>query len=180
MIPVADAVFLIVALVGVVPLLVMVAFPERVGHVLDGLEIPVDTARTPVTLLLGFVSLFGIGGLVATHILTIGGRQAVLAGLVAGIAGAILVWRVFPVLRESNGPIPVSVRDLVGREASVAVAIPAGRLGSVYVKAGGQTQEYSATASADVAVGTPVTVTGALGSGLVVVPIEAPPTGSVL
>jgi membrane protein implicated in regulation of membrane protease activity len=180
LIPVADAVFVVVALVGLVPLLVMVVFPERVGHVLDGLDVTVDTARTPVTLLLGFVSLFGIGGLVATHLLAIGGRQAVLAGLITGIAGAILVWRVFPVLRESNGPSPISVRDLVGRDASVAVAIPAGKFGSIYVKAAGGIHEYSATASADIAVGTTVTVTGALGNGLVVAAIEAPKTGSLL
>jgi membrane protein implicated in regulation of membrane protease activity len=180
MIPVEDAVFVIVALVGLVPLLVMVVFPEQVGRVVDGLDMTVDTARTPVTLLLGFVSLFGIGGLVATHLLAIGGRQAVLAGLIAGIVGAILVWRVFPVLRESNGPSPVSVRDLVGRDASVAVAIRAGSFGSVYVKAGGGTHEYSATASADIAAGTTVTVTGALGSGLVVAAIEAPKTDSLL
>jgi membrane protein implicated in regulation of membrane protease activity len=180
MIPVEDAVFVTVALVGLVPLLVMVVIPERVGRVFDGFDITVDTARTPVTLLLGFVSLFGIGGLVALHMLAIGGRQAVLAGLVAGIAGAILVWRAFPVLRESYGPSTVSVRDLVGRDASVAVAIPAGRFGSVYIKAAGGTHEYSATASADIAAGAPVTVTGALGSGLVVAPIEVPTTAPLL
>jgi membrane protein implicated in regulation of membrane protease activity len=122
--------------------------------------------------LLGFLSVFGVGGLVATYVLHAGGAAAALAAVVAGVVGAALAWRLLPVLRESS-PSPLSVRDLVGREASVVVPIPAGRFGSVYVRAEGGTHEYSATASADIAEGTRVTVTGALGSGLVVAPIAA-------
>jgi membrane protein implicated in regulation of membrane protease activity len=72
------------------------------------------------------------------------------------------------------------MRDLVGREASVAVAIPAGRFGSVYVRTRGETREYSATASADIPAGAVVTVTGALGNGLVVAAVEAQSTESLL
>jgi hypothetical protein len=54
----------------------------------------------------------------------------------------------------------------------VAVAIPAGRLGSVYVRAEGQNHEYSATAAVDVASGSVVRVVGVHGSGLIVAPLE--------
>ena len=57
-------------------------------------------------------------------------------------------------LRAVHRPPPVPRRDAVldsttssASAASVAVAIPAGRFGTVYVKAEGQTHEFSATAA---------------------------------
>jgi membrane protein implicated in regulation of membrane protease activity len=180
MITVGDAVFVVAAIVGLLPLVVLAVLAERVGRLMDGLDIDVDAIRAPITVLLGFISMFGVAGLVAIHGLDMTAGQATVVGVLVGIAGAVLAWRVLPVLRGSKNVNPVSVRELVGRDASVVVAIPAGRFGSVYVKAEGQTHEYSATASADIAPGTPVTVTGALGSGLVVAPVEVRETGSLL
>jgi hypothetical protein len=51
---------------------------------------------------------------------------------------------------------------------SVSVAIPAGRLGTVYVRAEGQNHELSATASEDIPTGAAVKVIGTAGMGLVV------------
>jgi membrane protein implicated in regulation of membrane protease activity len=180
MITVADAVFVVAALVGLLPLVVVTILAERVGRTLDRLDIDVEGARTPITLVLGFLALFGVAGLIALRALNMDSAQAALVGVVAGIVGALVTWRVLPVLRASRGAGPISVRELVGRDASVVVAIPAGRFGSVYVKAEGQTHEYSATAAADIAAGTPVTVTGALGSGLVVTPVEVRETAPLL
>jgi membrane protein implicated in regulation of membrane protease activity len=177
---VGDAVFVGAAIVGLLPLVILTVLAERVARFIDGLDIDVDAVRTPITFLLGFVSMFGVAGLVAMHALNMGAGQAVVIGVLAGIAGAVLAGRLLPVLRPSKGGSPVSVRELVGRDASVVVAIPAGGFGSVYVKAEGRTHEYSATASADIAAGTPVTVTGALGNGLVVAPVEARETASLL
>ena len=53
------------------------------------------------------------------------------------------------------------------------VAIPAGRNGSVWVKAEGQTHEFSATAAVDIPAGASVTVTGIAGTGLIVAPVGA-------
>jgi membrane-bound ClpP family serine protease len=50
----------------------------------------------------------------------------------------------------------------------VSVAIPAGRLGTVYVRAEGQNHELSATAPEDIPQGTAVKVVGTAGMGLVV------------
>jgi len=57
---------------------------------------------------------------------------------------------------------------LVGDTAFVSVGIPAGRYGSVLVKKEGQTHEFSATASAEIAVGTTARVIGVAGNGLIV------------
>jgi membrane protein implicated in regulation of membrane protease activity len=54
------------------------------------------------------------------------------------------------------------------------VSISTGRLGSVYVRAEGQTHEFTATSNVDVPSGTPVTVTGVAGNGLIVAPVVQP------
>ena len=61
---------------------------------------------------------------------------------------------VFSALGRAEAPEPFSTRDLVGHEAYVQVGIPAGRYGSVLVKAEGQTHEFSATAATDIPAGT--------------------------
>jgi hypothetical protein len=72
------------------------------------------------------------------------------------------------------------MRELVGRPASVAVAITAGGFGSVYVKAQGRTHEYSATASVDIGAGAEVNVTGAVGDALMVAMTDSAPATRVL
>ena len=119
-------------------------------------------------LLLSFVSMFGVGGLFATQVLGIHGGQAGLVGGVFGLVGLGIAYSVFSLLRRSEAPPAFSTRDLIGTEAFVAVGIPAGRQGSVYVKAEGQTHEFSATASTDIPAGTTVRVTGVAGAGLIV------------
>ena len=61
----------------------------------------------------------------------------------------------------------------LGRQASVEVGIPAGRFGSVLIKAEGQTHEFSATSSVDIPAGSAVTVIGTAGTGLLVEPLAA-------
>jgi membrane protein implicated in regulation of membrane protease activity len=177
-IPLEDLVFVVCALIGGSLLLIMVVFDDILGGILDALHVGFDIGGTSVTpLLLGFISMFGVGGLFATQVLSLHGGSAATIGAVFGAAGAFLAWGLFGILRRSESPNPFSLQDLVGREASVAVAIPAGRLGSVYVKAEGQTHEVSATASVDVAPGTTVSITGVSGPGLVVAP-RAPGGGT--
>jgi membrane protein implicated in regulation of membrane protease activity len=124
-------------------------------------------------LLLGFVSMFGVGGLFATQVLDLHAGPAAIVGTIGGVIGFLIVFLMFSVLRRSEGSNPFSTSSLVGRPASVSVSIPAGRFGSVLVKAEGQTHEFSATASIDLATGTPVTVTGTAGTGLIVAPLAA-------
>jgi membrane protein implicated in regulation of membrane protease activity len=174
-IPVEDLVFVLCALVGGALLLVTVLVDDILGGLLDALNLGFDIGGVSLMpLLLGFISMFGVGGLFATQLLDVHGGQAALVGTAFGAVGFAVVYGMFGMFRRAEGRAPFQLSDLVGRDGSVAVSIPAGRHGTVYVKAEGQTHEFTATASVDVPSGTPVTVTGVAGNGLVVTPAVAP------
>lgn len=177
-VPVEDFVFGIAALVGGILLLVNILLDDVLGGVFDALGIGFDVGGTSITpLLLAFVAMFGAGGLFATQALDVHGAQAAGVGAGFGLFGAALAGVLFTVLRRSESPEPFSLRDLVGETAFVSVAIPAGRHGTVVVHAEGQTHEFSATSSADVAAGSTVRIAAVAGSGFIVTPEEpAQPT----
>jgi membrane protein implicated in regulation of membrane protease activity len=112
--------------------------------------------------------MFGAGGLFATQVLDLHGGQAALVGLVGGAGGAGLAGALFGILRRSESGEPFRIADLVGSPAYVSVSIPAGRYGTVLVKAEGQTHEFSATAELDVPAGRTVTIVGVAGTGVIV------------
>ena len=174
-IPVEDLVFVVCTLIGGALLLITVLVDDILGGILDALSIDFDIGGVSLMpLMLAFVSMFGVGGLFATQVLDIHGSQAALVGTAFGAAGFGVVFVLFSVMRRSEGATPFSTRDLIGREAYVGVGIPAGRSGSVYVKAEGQTHEFSATAAIDIPAGATVRVTGIAGTGLIVAPIQEP------
>jgi len=174
-IPVDDLVFVTCALVGGGLLLITVLVDDILGGLLDALHIGFDIGGVSlVPLALAFVSMFGVGGLFATQVLEVRGGPAVAVASVSGLAGFGLVYGMFSMFRRAEGGQPFQLADLVGRAGSVAISIPAGRRGTVYVKAEGQTHEFTATASVDLPSGTPIVVTGTAGSGLVVKPAEEP------
>jgi membrane protein implicated in regulation of membrane protease activity len=176
-VPIEDLIFVVCTLIGGGLLLITVLVDDILGGVLDALHIGFDIGGVSLMpLLLGFVSMFGVGGLFATQVLDLHAGPAAIVGTVGGVIGFLIVFVMFSVLRRSEGSNPFSTSSLVGRPASVSVSIPAGRFGTVLVKAEGQTHEFSATASVDIATGTPVTVTATAGTGLVVVPVAPPPT----
>src|SRR5689334_92345 len=176
-VPIEDLIFVICTLLGGGLLLVTVLVDDILGGVLDALHVGFDIGGVSLMpLLLGFVSMFGVGGLFATQVLNLHAGQAAIVGTIGGAIGFGIVFVMFRILRRSEGTNPFSTSSLVGRQASVAVSIPAGRLGSVWIKAEGQTHEFSATATVDIPAGTPVTVTGTAGTGLVVAPLTQPST----
>lgn len=176
-IPVEDLVFIVCTIVGGGLLLVTVLLDDVLGGLLDTLNVGFDIGGVSlVPLALAFVSMFGVGGLFATQVLDVHGGQAAAIGTVSGMAGFGLVYVMFSLFKRAEGEQAFGLSDLVGRSASVAVSIPAGRHGTVYVKAEGQTHELTATASVDVSSGTPVTVTAVAGNGLVVEPLVAAAT----
>jgi len=178
-IPVEDWVFIVCLLVGGGLLLVTVLVDDILGGILDTLNIGFDIGGVSLMpLMLGFVSMFGAGGLFASQVLDVHGAQAAAVGAVSGALGFGLVYVLFSVFRRSEGPTPFTLGDLVGRQGSVAVSIPAGRFGSVLVRAEGMTREFSATAPVDVPSGTAVTITGTAGTGLVVAPLVVGPAPS--
>jgi membrane protein implicated in regulation of membrane protease activity len=124
--------------------------------------------------LLAFIAMFGVGGIFATQVLNLHGAPAAAVGVGFGLVGFAVAYLLFRALRRAEGAKPYSIGDLVGREGSVSVTIPAGRLGTVYVRAEGQTHELSATAANEIPSGTPIRVTGTAGMGLVVERLAAP------
>ncbi len=163
-IPVEDFVFVVCLLVGGGLLLITVLVDDILGAVFD-----FDVGGVSLMpLLLSFVSMFGVGGLFATQVLDLHGGQAAVVGAIFGIAGLGIAWVVFSALGRAAAPEPFSTRDLVGHDAYVQVGIPAGRYGSVLVKAEGQTHEFTATAATDIPAGTVARVTGVGGTGLIV------------
>jgi membrane protein implicated in regulation of membrane protease activity len=175
-IPVEDWVFAVAALVGGVLLLITVVFDDIVGGLLDGFGFDIGgTSLTPI--LLGFVGMFGAGGLFATQVLDVHGGQAAVIGIVAGIGGAALAGGLFGLLKRSETEEPFNMADLVGDSAYVSVAIPADRFGSVLAHVEGQTHEFAATSDQEIPAGRTVMITGIAGSGLIVkeqAPVAAP------
>jgi len=171
-IPIEDLVFVLATLVGAGLLLVTVLIDDILGGILDSFNIGFDIGGVSLMPpLLAFIAMFGVGGLFATQVLDIHGGQAALVGVGFGGVGFGVAYGMFRALRRAEGTRPFSVTDLVGHEGSVSVAIPAGRLGTVYVRAEGQTHEIAATAAIDIPAGTAVRITGVAGTGLVVEPL---------
>ena len=168
-IPVEDFVFVVCALVGGGLLLITVLLDDVLGAIFN-----FDIGGVSLMpLLLSFVSMFGVGGLFATQVLDVHGGQAAIWGGGFGLVGLALAYGVFSALRRAEAPEPFSTKDLIGRDAFVQVGIPAGRYGSVLVKAEGQTHEFTATSSQEIVTGTVTRVTGVAGVGLIVEPIIA-------
>jgi membrane protein implicated in regulation of membrane protease activity len=166
-IPIDDWVFGVAALIGGALLLFTVVFDDVLGGLLDNFGFDIGgTSITPI--LLGFVGMFGAGGLFATQVLDQHGAGAAIVGAISGIGGAALAGALFGVLRRSESAEPFALSDLVGGSAYVSVGIPANRYGSVLVKAEGQTHEFSATSDRDVPAGRTVTITGIAGNGVIV------------
>lgn len=166
-IPVEDFVFVVCALVGGGLLLITVLLDDILGAIFN-----FDIGGVSLMpLLLSFVSMFGVGGLFATQVLGVHGGQAAVWGGGFGLVGLGLAYGVFSALRRAEAPEPFSTKDLIGRDAFVQVGIPAGRYGSVLVKAEGQTHEFTATSSQEIVTGTVTRVTGVAGVGLIVEPI---------
>jgi membrane protein implicated in regulation of membrane protease activity len=179
-VPIEDLVFIVCAVVGLVLLLITIVFDDILGGIFDALHIGFDLGGTSLApLLIAFVAMFGVGGLVGTQLLDLHGGQAAIVGVIAGGIGVGIVYALFSTFRRAEGRPPFTLEDLVGRPASVAVGIPAGRFGSVYLKAEGQTHEFTATAAMDIASGTPVRVTAVAGNGLVVSTIAETPAAAV-
>jgi membrane protein implicated in regulation of membrane protease activity len=124
-------------------------------------------------LLLGFVSMFGVGGLFSTQVLGLDPGRASLVGAVTGAGGSAVVYLMFGMLRRAEAPEAFSLNDLVGQTARVSVGIPAGRYGTVLLSFAGESHNLTATAEVDVPAGATVTVEAVAGSNLVVSPLLA-------
>src|SRR6187401_960289 len=109
-VPVEDFIFVVCALIGGGLLLITVVVDDILGAVFD-----FDVAGVSLMpLLLSFISMFGVGGLIATQVLDLHGGQAAIVGTLFGFAGVGLAYVMFSFLRRAETPEPFSMKDFVG------------------------------------------------------------------
>jgi membrane-bound ClpP family serine protease len=165
----ADLVFGVCLLVGGGLLLLTLIVDDIFGGLLGAIHIGFDVAGvSPTPMLLGFVSMFGVGGLFGLHSLGAGPGVATLTGVVAGMLGAGVVFGAFKVLKQAESTESFSLQDMIGSKGRVSVAIPANHFGTVLISFAGASHNLTATADASIPAGHEVKVVAVAGTNLVV------------
>ena len=149
--------------------------PFRIPHV----RIPFVRAThtddaTGMPVVLGFLAMFGIGGLFGAVAFGLGpiGRTAV--ALAFGAFGAGVAFAIFAALQRVEGAEPTSLRDLVGRKARVVVSIGERGHGTVSLTYDGAVQTLAATARAPIARGHEVEILAVHGTAVIVRSLPPP------
>ena len=170
----ADLVFGACLLIGGGLLLLTLIFDDLFGGILNAVHLGFDLGGvSPTPVLLGFIAMFGIGGLFGVHSLGLGPGLATLVGGAAGLVGAGVVLGAFRILGAAQSTEAFSLQDMVGASGRVSVAIPASRFGSVLISFAGASHNMGATADTDIPAGKVVKVVAIAGNNLVVTP-ESP------
>ena len=165
----ADLVFGGCLLLGGGLLLLTLLFDDLFGGILNALHLGYDLGGvSPTPVLLGFLAMFGIGGLFGLHSLGLSTGIATLVGGAAGIVGGGVVLGAFKVLGAAQSTESFSLRDMIGSTGRVSVGIPANRYGTVLISFAGASHSMGATADAEIAAGRVVKVVGVAGNNLVV------------
>src|SRR6267154_5988991 len=98
----ADLVFGACLLVGGGLLLLTLIVDDIFGGLLGAVHLGFDVAGvSPTPMLLGFIAMFGVGGLFGLHSLNANVGVATLAGIIAGILGALVVFFAFKILKQA-------------------------------------------------------------------------------
>src|SRR5258705_11317511 len=103
-VPIEDLIFVVCTLVGGGLLLITVVVDDILGGLLDALHIGFDIGGVSLMpLLLGFVSMFGVGGLLPTQVLGVHAGQAAIVGTLGGPRGVGSPFVIFPAPRRAQG-----------------------------------------------------------------------------
>src|SRR5216683_4964158 len=173
----ADLVFGTCLLLGGSLLLLTLIVDDIFGGLLGAIHLGFDVAGvSPTPMLLGFIAMFGVGGLFGLHGLNAGPGVATLTGVVAGLLGSGVVFGAFKALRSAESTETFSLQDMVGSTGRVSVGIPANHFGSVLISFAGASHNMTATADAEIPAGRMVKVVAVAGGNLVVVPSSVPTT----
>jgi len=165
----ADLVFGVCLLLGGSLLLLTLIVDDIFGGLLGAIHLGFDVAGvSPTPLLLGFISMFGVGGLFGLHSLNQTQGGATISGVVAGLFGSAVVFGAFKVLREAESSDAFSLQDMVGATGRVSVAIPANKFGTVMISFAGASHNMTATADSEIPAGKQVKVVAVAGTNLVV------------
>jgi membrane protein implicated in regulation of membrane protease activity len=175
----ADLVFGACLLIGGGLLLLTLIFDDLFGGILNAIHLGFDLGGvSPTPVLLGFIAMFGVGGLAGLHTFDQGPGGATAIGLGAGVVGAGIVLGAFRVLARAESTESFSLADMVGATGRVSVAIPANRFGSVLISFAGASHNMTATADAEIPAGRMVTVVAIAGNNLVVAPASTSPVSA--
>ena len=130
-----------------------------------------DSSAMPI--LLGFLAMFGIGGLLGAALEQDASGQFLIA-IGFGMAGASLAFGIFLALGRVQGRTPTLLRELVGRRAIVTVSIGAGARGTVRLTYDGAIQILPATAEASIERGREVEIVAVHGMAVTVRSLPPP------
>lgn len=166
----AGGVFLVIGIVGAI-LLVISVLLDGIFDVLDFGDGPLSlTTIAAFTAIFGFAAFATVGAGASTGV-------GAVVGAIAGLAGGALAWWLSRLIRNAESNMAVTAGELVGSEASVVLAIPAGGLGEVALVRHGERVSLSATSETAVARGTRVRISQTLtATSVVVEPIDAAPS----
>jgi membrane-bound ClpP family serine protease len=172
----ADLVFGACLLFGGGLLLLTLIVDDIFGGLLGAIHIGFDVAGvSPTPMLLGFIAMFGVGGLFGLHSLNAGPGGATVVGVISGLLGAGVVFGAFKALRQAESTETFSLQDMIGSTGRVSVGIPANKFGSVLISFAGASHNLTATADVEIPAGHEVKVIAVAGTNLVV---EAVPTAT--
>lgn len=165
----ANSIFIGCLAIGGILLLVSVLLDDVLGGILDNLGVHLDVGGVSLLpVLLGFVAMFGVGGLFATEALGMDAGSASLVGAAVGAAGAGLVLLIFRGLRSAESPAATGSSTLIGETGQVSVGIAPGGYGTVIVTFDGAPMQRRATSDAAISAGRRVRVVAVVGGDLVV------------
>ncbi len=165
---VAGGVFFIIGIVGALLLIISVVL-DGVFEVFDFGDGPLSlTTIAAFTAIFGFAAFASVGA--GASVTTAGA-----IGAVAGLAGGAAAWWLSRLIRGAESSTAVTADELVGAEAGVVLAIPAGGLGEIALVRHGERVSLAATAETAIARGSRVKITQTLSAtSVTVVPILAP------
>src|SRR5207237_1513688 len=108
------------------------------GGFLNALHVGFDLGGvSPTPMLLGFLAMFGIGGLLGIHSFGVGVGLATLIAVFVGLIGAGVVFGSFKALRQAESSSTFSLQDMVGSMGRVSGTIPDNRFGTVLLSYAG-------------------------------------------
>lgn len=172
-IDIANMIFIGCLAVGGILLLVSVLLGDLMGGVFDWLNVDLDLGGVSLLpILLGFVAMFGVGGLFGTEGLGMEAAPASLVGAATGAVGSLVVFLVFRGLRSAEAPGATQSESLIGEIGQVTVGIAPGGYGTVVVRFDGAPMQRRATADVAIPSGRRVRIVALVGGDLVVAPVQ--------
>lgn len=167
---ISGGVFLIIGIIGAI-LLVLSVILDGIFDIFDFGDGPLSlTTIAAFTSIFGFAAFATVGAGASTSV-------AAMVGAVSGVAGGAAAWWLSRLIRSAESNTAVSSSELVGTEASVVLAIPAGGLGEVALIRHGERVSLSATAESAIRRGARVRIVQTLtATSVLVEEVAAAPT----